>query len=373
MEPDPNPEELRCLLALSFAEKIGSKTAGILLRHYGSAVAVMAAPPKEVRALDGVGEIRARALRDESLLRRADAELAWMARHAVHAIGITDPRYPQRFAQCADPSTILYYRGDLALLNFPKTLAIIGTRKNTDYGQRFTEELIDHLRRTTGLVVVSGLAYGIDAIAHRQAVKVGLPTLGVVGHGLDRMYPDAHRTLAKEMLESGGGLLTEFPHQTALSPSNFPVRNRIVAGISDATLVVESDEKGGAMITAYMAASYNREVCALPGRVYDAKSAGPNKLIRMNIASAITGATDLLNLMSWAKSKKEKVVQPKLLLNLSPDEQQIVDALEGKDGLHADELLLTTGLGSGALAATLLTLEMQGLLKSLPGKFYRLN
>jgi DNA processing protein len=222
------------------------------------------------------------------------------------------------------------------------------------------------------MIISSGLAHGIDAYAHKYSLQVGLPTVGVLGHGLDRVYPANNKQLAKEMTENGG-LLSEFPSGTLPDRSNFPMRNRIVAGISDVTVIVESDIKGGALITARIADSYNREVAAFPGRVYDSRSSGCNELIRTNIAAMITSADDLLELMNWNSNKKVKSVQKQLFIQLSEDEQKIIDLLQAKDALHADELLYQTGIANSQLAAVLLQLEMQGIIKALPGKQYRIN
>ena len=222
------------------------------------------------------------------------------------------------------------------------------------------------------ILIVSGLALGIDTIAHTKALIMGMPTVGVLGHGMDRIYPDKNKQLAANMLETGG-LLTEFPSGTIPDRTNFPMRNRIVAGISDVTVVVESGFSGGALITAYLASGYNREVAAFPGRVNDNRSTGCNELIRTNIAAMITKAEDLIMLMNWDSSKKQKPVQKQLFLNLTTDEQKIIDILQTKDTTHSDELFHQTQLQSSQLAATLLQLEMMGLVKTLPGKLYRLN
>ena len=221
------------------------------------------------------------------------------------------------------------------------------------------------------LIIVSGLALGIDAIAHKKSVAVGIPTVGVLGHGLDRIYPYNHKELSAQMIENGG-VLAEFPSGTLPDRNNFPMRNRIVAGMSDVTVVVESHIAGGALITAHLASGYNREVAAFPGRVNDSRSAGCNELIRTNLAAMITKAEDLSELMNWNKEGKPKAVQKQLFLNLTADEQKIIDLLQNRDSVHSDELYHHTGLTSSQLAATLLQLEMQGLIKTLPGKNYRL-
>jgi DNA processing protein len=366
-----NEDELLARLALTFIDGIGPKMARMLLAHFGTASAVMQAPARELKGIGGMGEVRAKACRNPEVAARAAKELAFIQKHGISILFLTDEAYPSRLKSCDDAPMLLYHKGSTAP-QADKVVAVIGTRKNTEYGQRATEDLIDGLAGQEGLVVVSGLAYGIDAIAHKRCLKAGIPTIGVVGHGLDRIYPAAHKSLAKEMI-AAGGILSEFPSGTNPDRSNFPLRNRVVAGLSDVSVVVESDEKGGAMITAYMAASYNREVAAFPGRVYDSRSGGPNKLICMNIASLITGAQDLLEVMNWTASARSKGVQQQLFLSLTDEEQHIVSLLRDKDAVHADELMLKTGRSSGQIAATLLQLEMAGLVKTLPGKMYRVN
>ncbi len=365
-------DEILARLSLTFIDGIGPKTARVLLSHFGDARSILQAPTKELRSIGGMGEVRAKACKDPSVLKRAEEELRFVQKHALQVLFFTDKDYPSRLRNCDDAPILLFYRGS-ASLNADKIVAIVGTRKHTDYGLRATEALVEGLQAQEGLLVVSGLAFGIDAIAHRKCVQTGLPTVGVVAHGLDRIYPPANKSLAKEMVQLGGGVLTEFPSGTAPDRTNFPLRNRIVAGLSDVTVIVESDEKGGAMITGYVAASYNREVAAFPGRVFDAKSGGPNKLIRKNIASLITGAQDLMDVMGWAGARPSRRDQQQLFSQLSDEEQRIAAALEGKDGVHADELMLQTGMSTAQIGATLLQMEMLGVVKALPGKMFRLN
>jgi DNA processing protein len=363
-------DEILYQLALTFVDDVGPKTARMLLSHFGSARAILRAPAKELKGVGGMGEVRAKACKDDTVFRKAEEELAFIQKNAIRTLFINDKEYPSRLRDCEDAPMMLFYQGT-APLNAEKMVAIVGTRKNTDYGLRATEALVEGLQAQGDIVVVSGLAYGIDAIAHRKCVQIGIPTVGVVAHGLDRIYPPANKTLAKDML-ANGGVLTEFPSGTTPDRTNFPLRNRIVAGLSDVTVVVESDEKGGAMITGYVAASYNREVAAFPGRVFDTKSDGPNKLIRKNIASLITGAQDLMDVMGWAGARPSKRDQQQLFSQLSEDEQRITSVLQGKDGLHADELMLQTGLTTAQIGALLLQMEMAGIVKALPGKMFRL-
>jgi DNA processing protein len=357
-------------VALSFVPGIGDKTARLLISHFGSAEEVFRSHAKELQAVAGASAMRTKGLKDPEVLTRAEEELRFAEKHKVQVLTQSSPSYPQRLLQCADAPYVLYYRGS-SDLNAARTVAVIGTRKPTDYGTSMCEELIRGLK-AEGVLVVSGLAHGIDAIAHRESVRCGLHTVGVLAHGLHTLYPPAHQSLAKEMM-AAGGVLTEFCSGTKPDRGNFPVRNRVVAGMSDVTIVVESDIKGGAMITAYLAHGYNREVAAYPGRVGDTRSAGCNQLIRRNVAALITSADDVLEVMNWKKSPKRHAVQPSLALAFTPDEAAIVRSLEGKERVHADELLLSTGLGSSGLASALLQLELQGIVKSLAGKWYRIG
>ena len=369
--PQDSATERYYQIALSHVNGIGIKRAMALLEAHGTAEEVFRQSLKSLKTIPGISAAVAQAFKDEDILRVAAKEVAFIEKHDIQPIFFTDKEYPPRLQQCSDKPILLFYKGN-AKLDAKKHVAIIGTRKPTDYGQRLTEELVEGLQNQEDLVVFSGLAYGIDVLAHRKCVKVGLPNVGVLAHGLDRIYPPTHAGVAREMLENGG-LLTEFPSDTNPDRTNFPIRNRIVAGMSDVTVVVESDAKGGAMITAYIAASYNREVGAFPGRIYDAKSSGPNKLIKKNIAAAILGPEDLLEMMNWDGGKKKAPQQKQLFINLSPDEEAILAVLNSKDIVHSDEILNTTGLRPSMLSSTLLSLEMQGLVKTLPGKMYRVS
>ena len=363
-------EELLYRLALTFIDDIGPIRGRALLTHYSSASAVFKAPLKELKHLPGMNEVRAKAFRNEDILLRAEQELTYIAKQNVQVLWIDDENYPSNLKSCVDAPLLMYYKGN-GSLNTEKKVAIVGTRKSTEYGTKITEELVEGLSTIKDIAIISGLADGIDTIAHKAALNQHIPTIGVLGHGHDKMYPANNRSLAKDMQELGG-VLTEFPSETIPGRENFPKRNRIVAGMSDVTIVVESDIKGGALITARIASSYNRDVAAFPGRVGAKRSSGCNELIRTNVAAMITKADDLLELMNWGKVK-QKVVQKQLFINLSPEEKNLMDYLSAKDAVHADELYHSTGMNNSQLAATLLQLEIQGLVKALPGKMYRVS
>jgi DNA processing protein len=250
---------------------------------------------------------------------------------------------------------------------------VIGTRNNSGYGKQFTEKLINDLSASS-VTVISGLAFGIDALAHKASLKHGLPTVGVLAHGLDQVYPVEHAQLAKDMVREGGGLLTEFFSGTKPDRHNFPSRNRIVAGMSDATIVVESGDRGGSLITAELANSYNRDVFAVPGKTTDSRSSGCNTLIKNNKAVLLTSAADLLAAMGWDDNRAARPkIQKEMFLELSANEQAIVTILEEADMVDIDTLRFRSGLTSSAVAAALLNLEIQNAILSLPGKQYRLS
>ncbi len=368
MEMWGDDEEWLHLLALTFVPGIGSKTGRNLLEHYGSAARVFKAPLKELKMVEGVGDAKVRGFKDTQIMKRADEELRFIVKNDIRLLRYGDVR---RLTNCTDAPFLLYYKGT-ADVNAAKTVAIVGTRKNTEYGHRLCEELIEGLRGMEQVLIVSGLALGIDAVAHKKALAVGVPTIGVLGHGLSRIYPHTHKMLAGQMVEHGG-LLTEFSKDTAPDRTNFPMRNRIVAGMCDVTVVVESNLAGGALVTAHLANGYNREVAAYPGRVNDSRSAGCNELIRTNTATMITKAEDLIDLMQWNTSKKTRPVQKQLFVELNETEKVVIDLLQAADSLHTDDLLFKTGLISSQLAATLLQLEMMGLVTLLPGKHYRMS
>lgn len=357
-------------LALTLVPQIGDVQAKLLVQQLGSAGAVFQASVFSLEKIEGIGTIRARAIKAFRDFDAAEAELKFIEKQAVTPLFLTDAAYPRRLLHCYDAPSLLFYKGT-ADLNASKIVAIVGTRTNTDYGKTFTEKLVHDLA-AQHIVIVSGLAYGIDAFAHKAALKNGLPTVGVVGHGLDKVYPAAHTGLAQEMINAGGGLLTEFFSGTKPDKHNFPLRNRVVAGIADATVVVETLVSGGSMITAKLADAYNRDVFAVPGRTIDTRSAGCNYLIRHNKAILLTEASQLLDVMGWAETKKEKKPQRMLFIEMTDDERKIVDLLQQQETTHLDDINITSGLSSSAVAAAVLNLELQNIVASLPGKLLKL-
>jgi DNA processing protein len=365
------PSELLNQLALTLVPNIGDVQAKILVNHFGDALSVFNAKKSALEKIEGIGEVRAKSIKDFDDFHLAEHELKFIEKYKIKTLFLTDPDYPKRLLNCYDSPTLLFYKG-IADLNASKILAIVGTRSNTDYGKQFTEKLVKDLSEQN-ILIISGLAHGIDAIAHKAALKNGLPTVGVVGQGLDKMYPSENTGLAKEMIKEGGGILSEFFSGTKPDKHNFPLRNRIVAGLSDATIVVETNIKGGSMITAKLADAYNRDVFTVPGRTIDKASSGCNHLIKYNKAILLTDAEELLDVLGWHEKKKEKVRQQKeLFIELSAEEKQIVQLLQEKEMVHIDEINLKSGLTSSAAAAAILNLELQNIIASLPGKMYKL-
>lgn len=356
-------------IALSLVEGIGHKTAKLLLNKFESAEAIFKSSVKELSSIEGVGQMRSKAFKDKQVLKHAEEILVQHDKQGIDILFYKNPSFPKRLVQCEDAPIILYYKG-VAPLNAQKMLAIIGTRKNTEYGAKMTEYMMEQFQVINDLVIVSGLALGIDGLAHKFALKNNIPTIGVVAHGLDTIYPTNHKKLAQEMLAKGG-LLSEYPLTSKIELANFPMRNRIVAGLCDASIVVESDCKGGAMITSKLAVGYNREVFAFPGRSIDSRSAGCNELIKKNMAQLIESGDDVLTYMNWTPTQtNNKPKQALLFTQLNEQEQLLLKLIQEKEIIHADELKLKSALSDSKLASYLLQLEMQNIIKSLPGKLY---
>jgi DNA processing protein len=356
-------------IALTTVPNIGAVQAKILIEHFGNAQAIFQAKKKDLEAIEGLGSVRAKSIKDFSGFTMAEDELTFIERHKIQPLFITDIIYPQRLLHCYDAPTLLYYRGN-ADLNNQRIISIIGTRNNTEYGRQLTEQLVADLK-SLNIIIVSGLAYGIDAIAHKAAVQNNMSTVGVLAHGMDKIYPSQHKSLAKQMLLNGG-LLTEFRKETLPDKHNFPKRNRIVAGMSDATVVIETAEKGGSIITAELANGYNKDVFAFPGKTTDTKSAGCNSLIKNNKAILLTNAKQLVEVLGWEQKKPTAKPQKQLFITLTAEEKILVDILKAKDAVHIDELYLKSGLTSSSVAASMLSLEFENIITSLPGKMYKL-
>ena len=357
-------------IALTLVPNIGYVHARLLLQQL-SPKEVFFAKPSTLQKIEGLGEVRVRSIKKFRDFARAEKEIDFIEKYKITPFFITDENYPRRLLNCYDPPTMLYYRGN-ACLNTSKIIAIVGSRSHTDYGASVTEKLIGDLAGTD-ILIISGLAYGIDALSHKSALKNKLPTVGVLAHGLDKIYPPQNTAMAKEMVQHGG-LLTEFVSETRPDRHNFPSRNRIVAGISDATIVVETDIKGGSMITAELANGYNKDVFAIPGKTTDKKSSGCNHLIKNNKAVLLTDARQLLEAMGWQEEKKKTAGKKTrdLFIELNKEEKTIVDLLSASGQLAIDELNHRSGLSSSAVASAILNLEMQNVIQTLPGKIYKM-
>jgi DNA processing protein len=363
-------DDLLYQIALTQVPHIGPVHAKALTGLYGSAKAVFDAPRRQLENIEGIGSVRMQSLKSFRDFKSCELEIAFIERYKITPLFITDVKYPRRLLNCYDSPVLLYYRGKTDL-NAANIVSIVGTRNHSEYGKHICEKFIEDLKEQQ-VLVVSGLAFGIDTIAHKAALKNALPTVGVLAHGLDRIYPVLNKSLAKRMAEEGG-LLTEFKSDTNPDRENFPKRNRIVAGICDALVVVESGKKGGSLITAELANSYNRDVFALPGRTTDAKSEGCNYLIKNNKSVLVTAADDLLEFMNWKPvARPLKPVQRELFITLTPEEKILIDLLQQQEQTSIDELSLNANLSSSAIAAALLALELQGLIVCLPGKRYKM-
>ena len=362
--------ELPYQIALTLLPQIGDVQARLLLQHLGSASAIFREKKSHLEKIEGIGAVRAASIKSFRDFSLAESEAAFVEKFRIEPLFFTDSNYPARLLHCYDAPVLLYYKGS-ANLNASRIAAIVGTRTATSYGRQSTEQLVEALAAEE-VIIVSGLALGIDAAAHRAALQWGAPTVGVVGHGLDQVYPYTHKALARDMIAKGGGLLTEFTSGTKPDRHHFPLRNRIVAALSDVTIVMETSIKGGSMITAKMADAYNRDVFALPGRTTDSKSSGCNYLIQHNKAMLLSDADALLQVMGWKKEQHQAKKQRALFPELTADEQKLMALLQEGNPVPIDELNLRSGLSASSVAAALLNLELQGIVKTMPGKQYGL-
>jgi DNA processing protein len=365
-----NQDELSYQIGLTLIEGIGDVNAKNLLAYCGSAKEVFRQKKAQLLKVPGIGEYLARSIaRNKDVLKRAEQEVRFIQKYKITPLFFSESSYPSRLKYCSDSPVMLYYKGN-ADLNKEKIIGIVGTRRPSDYGKEKTQEIVRDLK-DSGALIVSGLAYGVDVLAHKVAVDHGLETVGVLAHGLDRIYPQTHDRIAKKMLEQGG-LLTDFMSGTNPDAVNFPKRNRIVAGLCDALVVIESKRQGGSLITATIANSYNKDVFALPGRAGEPLAEGCNGLIKQNRATLIESAADLLYAMQWDETEKKQAInQTKLQINLSDEEKLILQAFSARPELHIDEICYEGRMPVSKVAALLLQMEFSGLIKSKPGKMYQ--
>lgn len=356
-------------IALTMIHGVGYVHSRQLLDYFGSAEAIFAEKERLLEKVPGIGAKTAAEIKNPDVISRAEAELNFMQKNNIKGVFMTDEDYPLRLKECADAPLLLYAKGNIDL-NRKRVISIVGTRNATAYGREQTERLIADLSKAfPDLQIISGLAFGIDICAHKAALKNNLSTIGVLAHGLDRIYPGVHRGTAIDMLQQGG-LLTDFPSGTNPDRPNFVKRNRIVAGLSDATIVIESAEKGGSLITADIAFSYSRDVFSFPGRTTDPQSCGCNKLIRLNKAALITGAADLIAALGW-EEKQEKPRQAALPFIEEESDHPVIAAIRQNKEIHINDLAIRLEMTISELSVLLFELEMDGKIKALPGGRYR--
>jgi DNA processing protein len=361
--------ELQFQIALTMLPSIGPVTARKLISHFGSASAIFGATPEQLSMFNRIGPLLSRYGRSAEVMDRAGKEMDFLVRHRISALYFEDARYPRRLNLCHDGPVLLYARGEQGI-NPARCLSVVGTRRATSYGKDLCRELVMGLARLVpDLVVVSGLAFGIDVMAHRAALESGLLTVAVLGHGLSTLYPASHRDTARRIIGQGA-LVTDFDSQMGPERNNFLRRNRIIAGMADGTLVVESAEKGGALITAAMASSYNRDVLAVPGRAGDRHSAGCNQLIRRNLAALTQTPEDILRHLNWEMPEQPQTV-PGVGLEMTIQEKKLLRSIESLPGIDPASLSHLTGIPVQHVLALLLEMELKDWVSVEPGNRYR--
>ncbi len=372
-----NTQEIISSIALTKLNGLSLLNARTLLDSLGSASEVFAHRKDIVGVIpDASKRLVAAFDHTDEALRLAEEEMKFVEQKRLRVLTLNDVDYPQRLRECEDAPLVLYYCGS-ANLNSQRVISIVGTRKCSEYGREVCNNFIADLKRYyPDTLIVSGLAYGIDVCAHRAALDNGMSTIGVLAHGLDTIYPSMHRQIAADMVHRQGGLLTEYGVHTTPEKGNFVRRNRIVAGMCDACIVVESSERGGSLITAELAMEYNRDVFAFPGRVYDEYSRGCNNLIRRQQATLLTCAADLLDAMGWdnplKKDSKRKVVQQELFPDLTDEERALVNTLNDVDDKHINQIAIDANIPYSRASMILFDLEMKGIVRALGGARYRL-
>ena len=363
-------------IALTLVVGLGPKTIRQLLDICPDTQSLFSMTRPQLKEIFGHHESVINSIENKDVLKNAEAIMAEAERYGINVLFCTDEAYPQRLNEtgCEDSPVLIYKMGSCDL-NAQHSVAVVGSRKATEYGRATTSRLIEEMAGDK-LLVVSGLAYGIDTAAHTAAIINQLPTVAVLGHGLDMIYPSQNRGLAKRILESGGALVTEYPIHTEIKATNFPARNRIIAALADATIVVEAAERGGALITANIASSYHRDVFAVPGRLDDSTSEGCNNLIVNNKATMIRNAGDLFFQMGWKNTfdkKRRKEQQMAIFATLSPNEQSIVDLLVQNKEMGLDEIVQQSDMSLPKIASIMVELELKNIIRCLPGRIYKLT
>ena len=362
--------DIKYLIALGMIKGIGPRYANLILTEYETAEEVFKESPAILSRIPYVGNALSAGVTSGAALKRAEKEIEYCKKHNIMVIGRDDYEYPAAMRECCDAPFVLYQKGNINLNNI-RALSIVGTRHSTSYGSEMIQSIVKQLSESfPDLIIVSGLAYGVDICAHKNAIRNNLNTVAVLAHGLDRIYPGEHLNDAEKIVNKGA-LLTEYPTGTEPEKGNFLARNRIIAALSVGTLIVESDTKGGAMATARIASSYNREVMALPGRVIDKYSRGCNYLINSGIASLVTSPEDIANVLNW---EIKKDVQKSLNFELSQIEKTIIDLMKvNETPLHINIIAEKSNLSVSETAGILIDLEMRNILKHMPGSMYRIR
>lgn len=367
--------DIRHILALTQIEGIGSVLARKLLQHFKDPEEIFKTSPQKLMQIDGIGKMVCQKLKEHHVaFAKAEVELKYIQKHDIHCLSITDADYPEFLKQCPDAPVLLFSSGN-TVWNQRRVISIVGTRKVTPYGVDFCRRLLDGVKAYDP-IIVSGFAYGVDIVAHAYALDIGLTTVGVWAHGFEHIYPKDHRKYVTKM-EQNGGFLTEFWHHAYPDKENFVRRNRIVAGISEATIVIESADSGGSLITAKLANDYSREVFAVPGRVTDKYSQGCNHLIKTNQASLITSAEDLVYMLNWDRNKKKAVAQPLamqmgLFDSLTEEEQKLITYLQNHTRSEVDWIAIGCEMPVFLVNSLLLQLELKGLVRMYQGKMCEL-
>ncbi len=358
-------------IALTHITGVGVALARNLMQIVGDEEQIFKEPARNLEKIQGISFRLINEIRSKEVLRKAEEELAFVTKNNLQLLFFTSPDYPERLTHCVDAPILLYVKGN-SNLNYKKVVSIVGTRNATPQGYEACNQFVKELSsKFSDIIVVSGLAYGIDICAHRAALENGVPTAAVLAHGLDRIYPALHRKTAIDMLDAGA-LVTEFPSRTEPERFNFVRRNRIVAGLADALVVIESSSKGGSLITAEIANSYYREVFALPGRVTDAASVGCNRLIASDRAILMQDIKGFIDHMGWDDSVKPQPKQKELFLQLTETEERVFNSLNNVESMHVNMLAIELDVPVSELFFTLFELEMKNVVKPLPGGMYKL-
>ncbi|CAL2062029.1 DNA-processing protein DprA [Tenacibaculum sp. 190524A05c] len=360
-------EELFAVLKLQATPNVGDIIAKKLIRVIGSAEQIFKEKKSSLLKIDGIGEFVVKQLQKTEIIEQAEYEMNYIQKGAIKYTYFLDENYPSRLKHCVDGPLLLFYDGNVNW-NQEKIVSIVGTRNLTNYGRSFCNDLVEHLAAYNP-IIVSGFAYGTDICAHKAAIENNLQTFAVLAHGLDDLYPKVHKKYMRSVMENGG-FLTEFWHKEKPFRENFLKRNRIVAGISQATIIIESAEKGGSLVTADIANSYNRDVFALPGRFDDAYSKGCNNLIKSNQAHLLNSPDDIVKMLNWDVPQQQEFIQPKLFIDLNPEEQKIYDYLQNNGKQLLDVIAMDCEIPVYKLSSVLIQMELKGAVKSLPGKMF---